>query len=178
MNKEIKDYDNLVTADEEKKVVKEMSEENFKYKFSIIMSVYQVEEFIDEAVESLLKQTIGFEQNVQIIMVDDGSKDNSGAICDKYAEQYPNNIVVIHKENGGLPSARNEGLKYVEGRYVNFFDPDDILSDKTLALVYDFFSTHDSKTDIVAIPLYYFGDYTQICCLLTINTSPLAVSEL
>jgi cellulose synthase/poly-beta-1,6-N-acetylglucosamine synthase-like glycosyltransferase len=87
---------------------------DYKFKFSIIMSVYQVEEFIDEAVARLLKQTLNFKNNLQVIMVDDGSTDGSGAICDKYAKMYPNNFVVIHKENGGLSSARNEGLRHVE----------------------------------------------------------------
>lgn len=129
---------------------------DYKFKFSIIMSVYQVEEFIDEAVASLLKQTLNFKNNVQVIMVDDGSTDGSGAICDKYAKMYPNNFVVIHKENGGLSSARNEGLRHVEGRYVNFFDPDDVLTPNTLKSVYDFFIKKEEFIDMVAIPLYYF----------------------
>ena len=120
------------------------------------MSVYKVEEFIEEAVESLLSQTLDFEDNVQLIMVDDGSPDGSGAICDEFAWQYPNNIVVIHKENGGLSSARNEGLKHIEGRYVNFFDPDDILTPNTLQAVYNYFSKIDEFVDMVAIPMHYF----------------------
>jgi len=128
----------------------------YKYKFSIIMSVYCVEEFIDEAVESLLNQTLDFKENVQLIMVDDGSPDSSGAICDKYAALYPDNVLVIHKENGGLSSARNEGLRHIQGRYVNFFDPDDILTPNTLESVYDFFEKNDEFIDMVAIPLYYF----------------------
>ena len=137
-----------------------MTDKQYKYKFSIIMSVYKVEEFIDEAVESLLNQTLSFEENVQLIMVDDGSPDGSGAICDKYREKYPDNVVVIHKENGGLSSARNEGLRHVLGEYVNFFDPDDILTPTTLEDVYAFFRKNDSAIDIAAIPLYYFGDAT------------------
>ncbi len=135
-----------------------MDNEGYKYKISIIMSVYNVEEFIDEAVISVINQDIGFEENVQIVMVDDGSPDRSGEICDKYKEMYPNNIVVVHKENGGLSSARNEGLKHVEGRYVNFFDPDDILTETALSEVYSFFSLNDKNVDIVSIPLIYFGD--------------------
>lgn len=84
------------------------------------MAVYNVEQFLAEAIESVLKQDIGFEENVQLILVNDGSKDSSGKICDFYQAKYPNNIVVVHKENGGVSSARNEGLKYVEGKYINF----------------------------------------------------------
>ncbi|MBQ8689092.1 MAG: CDP-glycerol glycerophosphotransferase family protein [Clostridia bacterium] len=137
-----------------------VNENEYKFKFSIIMSVYKVEEFIDEAVESLVNQTLDFKENVQLIMVDDGSPDGSGAICDKYAELYPENVVVIHKENGGLSSARNEGLKHIEGRYVNFLDPDDVLTPNTLESVYNFFNSKDEFIDMVAIPLYYFDAKT------------------
>ncbi|MDR1914826.1 MAG: bifunctional glycosyltransferase family 2 protein/CDP-glycerol:glycerophosphate glycerophosphotransferase [Clostridiales bacterium] len=137
-----------------------MGECGYPYKFSVVMSVYKVEEYIREAVDSLLEQTIGFEKNVQLIMVDDGSPDNSGAICDEYQEKYPYNIIVIHKENGGLPSARNAGVPYAEGRYVNFFDPDDMLSKNTFSEVYKFFNNNDGQVDIVSIPLFYFESRT------------------
>ena len=90
-----------------------------KYKFSIIMAVYNVELFLREAIESIIKQDIGFKENVQLILIDDGSKDCSGKICDEYQKKYPWNIVVIHKQNNGVSSARNMGLEYVEGEYVN-----------------------------------------------------------
>jgi len=131
----------------------------YKYKFSIVMSVYKVEEFINEAIDSIIEQDIGFDC-VQLILVDDGSPDRSGEICDEYAKKYPDNVKVIHKENGGLCSARNEGLKHIEGRYVNFCDPDDILSLNTLSSVYSFFIENEQHVDIVAIPLFYFGDRT------------------
>ncbi len=129
----------------------------YKFKFSVLMAVYNVEEFIEEALESLIDQSIGFE-NLQLILVDDGSEDRSGEICDEYREKYPDNIVVVHKENGGLSDARNAGLKYIEGRYVSFFDPDDKLTKTTLNKVYSLFSENDDILDIVSIPLYYFGD--------------------
>ena len=132
----------------------------YPFLFSILLSVYNVEAFIEEAVDSILTQSIGFGENVEIVMVDDGSTDKSGAICDAYQKRFPRNIKVIHKENGGLCSARNEGLRHVSGKYVNFFDPDDILSPNTLAAVRDFFQAFGDKTDIAAIPLYYFGDRT------------------
>ena len=86
-----------------------------QFKFSIIMSVYNVEPYIDEAVESVLKQTIGFENNVQIVFVNDGSKDNSGKICQKYQTLYPDNVIYIEQENKGLSAARNAGLEVVTG---------------------------------------------------------------
>lgn len=128
------------------------------FKFSIIMSVYNASEYIDEAISSILAQDIGFETNVQLVLVDDGSTDNSGEICDSYQKRYPRNVVVIHKMNEGLAMARKTGMKYAVGEYVNFFDPDDILSLNTLSSVYSFIS--NNKLDIVSIPLVMFGNQT------------------
>ena len=133
---------------------------DFKYKFSIVMAVYNVELFLDEAIQSLVKQTIGFEKNVQLILVNDGSTDDSGAICDRYAKQYPENISVIHKENGGVSSARNAGIPFIKGKYVNFLDSDDKLTVNTLTAVYDFFEKNYDNTDVVSVPLKFFDGYT------------------
>ena len=95
------------------------------YDFSIIMAVYNVEEYLYETIQSLLDQTLSFKEHVQLILIDDGSSDNSGFICDEYAKLYSENIIVIHKENGGVASARNEGLKYASGKYITFMDSDD-----------------------------------------------------
>lgn len=127
------------------------------FKFSIIMSIYNVGEYLEEAVDSVINQTIGFEDNVQIILVNDGSTDNSEEICLEYKRKYPENIIAISKENGGLSSSRNCGLNYVTGEYVNFFDPDDILSEDTLEHVYKFFKEHESEIDFVAMPIIMFG---------------------
>ncbi len=128
----------------------------FKFKFSIIMPVYNVEDYLREAVESILKQDIGFKENVQLILVDDGSTDGSGVMCDAYAQKYPDNIVVIHKENGGAASAKNAGLPYADGRYLNFMDSDDKITNNVLSKVYKFFIEHEEETDMVAIPVYLF----------------------
>lgn len=130
-----------------------------RFKISIVMAVYKVEEFLREAVDSLISQDIGFE-NIQLIMVDDGSPDGSGAICDEYAARYPDNVVVIHKENGGVSSARNAGLELVEGELVNFFDSDDILTPETCGNVYRFYKQHQWETDVVSIPLVFFDGQT------------------
>ncbi len=131
---------------------------NYKYKFSIVTAVYNVELYVAETIESLINQDIGFE-NIQLILVDDGSPDNSGAICDEYAEKYPDNITVIHKENGGVSSARNAGLELVEGKYINFIDADDLFTEDTLSKVWDFFENHYDETDVVSIPLIFFDGY-------------------
>lgn len=88
---------------------------------SIIVPVYNVEPYIDECLDSLVNQTY---KNIEIILVDDGSTDNSGKICDDYRDRY-SNIKVIHKQNQGLGMARNTGLDCVSGEFVYFFDSDD-----------------------------------------------------
>ncbi len=127
-----------------------------QFAFSIVTAVYNVQDYLEETIESIISQDIGFEENVQLILVDDGSKDESPAICDKYAQMYPNNIIAIHKSNGGVASARNEGKKHATGRYVNFCDSDDKFSENVLSTVKSFFDKHYNEIDVVSIPIYFF----------------------
>ncbi len=90
-------------------------------KVSIVVPVYNVEKYLCECLDSLVAQTY---KNTEIIIVDDGSKDGSPTICDKYEKEYEN-IKVIHKQNEGLGLARNTGLEHVTGDYVSFMDSDD-----------------------------------------------------
>ena len=90
---------------------------------SVIIPVYNVEDYLHYAIESLEKQTY---KNFEIILVNDGSTDDSGKLCDEYSEKY-SNVRVFHKENGGLSDARNFGLQYANGRYVAFVDSDDYI---------------------------------------------------
>ena len=96
---------------------------------SVIVPVYNVEKYLNECVESLIAQTCG---DMEIILVDDGSKDSSGSICDTLAAEHAN-ITVIHKQNGGLSSARNAGLDAAKGEYVSFIDSDDIIDPDMMA---------------------------------------------
>ena len=130
--------------------------EQYKYDFSVVMAVYNAEAYLREAVDSIIRQTIGF-SHIQLILVNDGSKDKSGAICDEYKKKYPDNVVVIHKENGGVSSARNEGLSFVEGRYLNFMDSDDKMDLSAFQKVRRFFQKHEDETDVVCIPMRFFG---------------------
>ena len=88
---------------------------------SIIVPVYNVEMYLKRCVDSILKQDY---DNMEIILVDDGSTDSSGVICDQYASNYKN-VKVIHKKNGGLSDARNFGLDNCRGQYISFIDSDD-----------------------------------------------------
>lgn len=124
------------------------------YIFSIIMAAYNAEQYLAEAVDSLKEQTIGFD-NIQLIIVDDGSTDHTPVLADTIAKDHEN-IQIVHKKNGGASSARNAGLPYAQGRYLNFMDSDDKLSPETLENVYHFFQEHEAETDAVVIPMIYF----------------------
>ena len=92
---------------------------------SVIIPVYKVEKYLEKCIESIIKQTY---TNLQIILVDDGSPENCGKICDEYA-QKDSRIEVIHKANGGLSDARNVGINRANGRYIGFVDSDDYIKE-------------------------------------------------
>lgn len=106
--------------------------ENRMVKFSIIVPVYKVEEYLGRCVDSLIHQTVTPEQ-LEILLVDDGSPDNSGALCDQYAKAYPF-VKALHKQNGGLSSARNYGVDRACGEWIIFVDSDDYV-DKDLCSI-------------------------------------------
>ena len=88
---------------------------------SVIVPVYNVERYLARCIDSILQQSY---RNLELILVDDGASDSSGAICDEYAQKDPR-VNVIHKENGGLSSARNAGLDAAKGEFISFVDSDD-----------------------------------------------------
>ena len=126
---------------------------------SVVMAVYNAEEFLEEAVQSILDQDIGRE-NLQLILVDDGSADKSGELCDRFAAKYPAVVTVVHQENAGVAAARNAGLKLALGKYVTFTDSDDKLTPCTCRLACGFLDAHEGEVDIAAIPLYFFDAAT------------------
>lgn len=95
-------------------------------KYSFVIPVYQVEQYLDECITSILCQTC---QDYEIILVDDGSKDRSGEMCDVYAAEHEK-IRVIHQENAGLSAARNTGARHAVGEYIVFLDSDDYWNDR------------------------------------------------
>lgn len=121
------------------------------------MVIYNVEEFLDEVIISIIDQVFDFEYYIQLILVNDGSVDVLGEICLKYKEKYLENIVFIDKKNGGVSSVCNEGLRYVKGKYINFLDLDDILFFLIFLKVYDFFEKNYFKVDVVFILMMMFG---------------------
>ena len=126
-----------------------------KFHFSVIMSIYNTGKYLDDSIGSLLNQSIDFIDNIQIILVNDGSTDNSEEMCINYKNKYPKNIIYVIKKNEGLSSARNIGLEYAQGDIINFLDPDDLWSSNTFKEVSLFFRLHPN-IDIIAGRLKFF----------------------
>lgn len=99
---------------------------------SVIVPVYNVEQYLNICLDSILKQTY---RNLEIILVDDGSPDNCGNICDEYA-LMDSRVKVIHKKNGGLSSARNAGIEICRGSFISFIDSDDFVSPYFIEMLY------------------------------------------
>ena len=119
---------------------------------SVIIPVYNVEKYLQECVDSVLSQTY---ENYEIILIDDGSTDSSGAICDEFAVGNEK-IKVIHKENGGLSHARNTGLSLAQGEYIYFLDSDDYLDDNAFSLMLE--RIEKENADFLFFDAHSFND--------------------
>ena len=117
---------------------------------SVIVPVYNVEKYLQECVDSILAQDV---EDMEVILVDDGSTDRSGGICDEYAEK-DNRVTVIHKENGGCSAARNAGLDIAQGEYITFVDSDDYLLPDTYRLNVEYMEKHH-EVDCLQFPTVY-----------------------
>ena len=111
---------------------------------SIIIPVYKVEKYLEKCIESVLKQTY---TNLQVILVDDGSPDNCGKICDEYAKK-DSRIEVIHKVNGGLSDARNVGIAKAKGKYIGFVDSDDYIKEDMYEILINLIKEYDADVSI------------------------------
>lgn len=110
---------------------------------SIIVPVYNTEKYLDRCIQSILAQTYN---DFELLLINDGSTDSSGAICDRYAEQ-DSRVRVFHKENGGVSSARNVGLNNAEGEYIIFVDSDDYMKSQMCEILYN--TLNREQADIV-----------------------------
>ena len=115
---------------------------------SVIVPVYNVELLLDRCVSSITNQTF---TNLEIILVDDGSTDGSGMICDLWSDK-DTRVKVIHKKNGGLASARNAGLVLASGNYISFVDSDDWISPEMLRILYEKINLNNAD---IAVCNYY-----------------------
>ena len=134
-----------------------MSQE--KALISIIIPVYKVEKYLEKCIQSVINQTY---ENLQIILVDDGSPDNCGKICDEYA-QKDHRIEVIHKSNGGLSDARNKGLEIAKGEYIGFIDSDDYIESDMYEVLYNL--------------LKQYNAYVSICNFYTVSQGKIAIKN-
>lgn len=116
-------------------------------KISVIVPVYNVEKYLSKCINSILKQTY---KNLEILLINDGSKDNSGYICDKYAKK-DSRIRVIHKENSGLSATRNLGIELSTGKYIAFIDSDDFIREDFLEVLHSILVK--TKSDISSVSL-------------------------
>lgn len=112
---------------------------------SIIIPVYNVEKYLKECLDSVTNQTY---KNLEIILIDDGSTDSSGEICDEFIKK-DNRIRVIHKQNGGLSSARNAGLDIMQGEYLAFVDSDDIIDESYIQTLFDMIQKYNTKISMI-----------------------------
>ena len=114
---------------------------------SIIIPVYNVEKYLNRCMESIVKQTYA---DLQIILVDDGSKDKSGAMCDAW-ERKDSRITVIHQKNGGLSNARNTGMKHAKGEYLIFVDSDDVAAPEMTEQLIGLIEAEDADISICGV---------------------------
>lgn len=135
--------------------ISEGGQMEFKYRISVIVPIYNVEEYIEGCLESLVKQTID-KKDLEVLLINDGSPDNSEAICKRFCEKY-SFFKYFSKENEGLSKTRNFGISHAQGKYFVFLDPDDALADSSLKNLADFFDKHENEVDIVTykiIPVF------------------------
>lgn len=127
------------------------------FKIAVVMAVYNKEDYISEAIDSIIHQTLGFEKNIQLILVNDKSTDSTLSILERYRELWPENITLINNEkNMGSAYSRNRGLEYVDAKYVNFCDSDDVMSKDAFKAAYKFLEKY-WEVNVVSIPIHYFG---------------------
>lgn len=127
--------------------------QKFKYDVSIVIPVYNVEDYLKECLESILRQNYDINK-IEIILIDDGSIDNSLNICKKYAEKYKN-IKLLTQPNSGVSKARNNGIKNSKGKYIMLLDSDDTISKSAVKNLFNFFEQHYNEIDIVTYPIKF-----------------------
>lgn len=124
-------------------------------KVSVIVPVYKVEKYLGKCLESLGRQTY---ENLEIVLVDDGSPDSCGIMCEQFAGKHPN-VLVIHQENQGLSAARNNGVAASHGEYITFVDSDDYVADDYVQYLVDLLLDHHGDISVGHyVPVYHLKD--------------------
>lgn len=125
-----------------------------KHKISVIIPIYNCAEWIEKCVNSILNQKLPNSYELQVVLVDDGSSDNSGKICDTLAHEN-SVVIVIHQSNAGVSEARNKGIDVSDGDWICFVDGDDVLKDDAFMILSD---QEVAEHDIVRFGAYVFSD--------------------
>lgn len=154
---------------------------------SVIVPIYNVEAYLERCVESILQQTY---EHIEIILVDDGSPDRCGSMCEEYAKK-DNRIKVLHKKNGGLSDARNAGLEMAKGKYVLFVDSDDLIKKELVEscvqtaeknssdiVIFDFNRVEENEEIVTTMEIEKSGTYTLESEPRILFGSPSAVNKL
>ncbi|MEG3132031.1 CDP-glycerol glycerophosphotransferase family protein [Rouxiella sp. T17] len=131
---------------QKKKITKiQPKEYNGNYQYTVVSAVYNVGRYLDDYFESIINQRLDFKKHIHLILVDDGSTDNSAEIINIWQKKYPDNISYIYKQNGGQASARNVGLEKANTEWVTFIDPDDFLDYEYFYSIDKFAKSNDNK---------------------------------
>ena len=162
VNKLKKDPRGFLKGSYNKRILQVRNVIPIKYKstndFTVVSAVYNVEKYLEEYFKSLTKQSISFERHIKLILINDGSTDNSLKIINKWKKRYPDNIFCINKENGGQASARNLGLDYVKTEWVTFIDPDDFVSLNYFQKVDEYLSEKKNISLVSSPFIFYYED--------------------
>lgn len=115
------------------------------YLVSVIIPVYNAEAWLGETIESVVNQTIGFTDSIELVLINDGSTDNSEDVCLEYVKRYPNNVVYKYQKNTGVSAARNCGIELATSRYITFMDSDDVVSKDAYKRAVELFAQNRTK---------------------------------
>ncbi|PWD86048.1 CDP-glycerol glycerophosphotransferase family protein [Ignatzschineria cameli] len=136
--------------------LKPIKKYNGQNQFTVVSAVYGVEKYLDDYFKSLVNQRLDFKKHIHLILVDDGSLDNSAEVIKKWQKKYPNNITYLYKENGGQASARNLGLEHVKTEWVTFIDPDDFVDRDYFYSIDHFLEKTIDKISFISCKLVFY----------------------
>ncbi|WP_455645471.1 CDP-glycerol:glycerophosphate glycerophosphotransferase [Methanosphaera sp.] len=146
----------ILYNDENTLIIAPYEKQETKFEFSIILPVHNNKKYINTTIDSIINQTLSFKENTQLIIIDMNSTDKTTEIIQTYYEQYPDNIKLLHVKTNNPVNARNLGLKYANGKYVNFIEEKDYLSEDTLLNVKKLFEKYPGRFDVTSIPIYSY----------------------
>lgn len=153
-------FSDMVNKQKKKINIIQPKEYNGNYQYTVVSAVYNVGRYLDEYFNSIIKQRLDFKKHIHLILVDDGSTDNSAEIIKRWLKKFPKNITYIYKENGGQASARNLGIQFVKTDWVTYLDPDDFIDPHYFISIDNFLKLNNKKPiDLISCNLIsYFDD--------------------